>query len=68
MLNGCFDLNGKKAVYLFNWSKDAPMSAKLELNGQVYFQLWGKDGLEMEQTASELNVTFMPGEAKFLIF
>ena len=68
MLNGCFDLNGQKAVYLFNWSKDNNMSAKLLFDGTVNFRLWGKDGLEIENTASELNVSFVPGEAKFLIF
>lgn len=68
MINGCFDLNGQKAVYLFNWSKDKSMSSKLTFNGIVNFQLWGKDGLESEQSASELNVSFVPGEAKFLMF
>ena len=68
MMNGCFDLNGQKAVYLFNWSKDRPTIAGLTFNGIVNFQLWGKDGLEVEKAASDLKVSFLPGEAKFLIF
>lgn len=68
MMNGCYDLNGQKAVYLFNWSKDKPLNTKLSFNGIVHFQLWGKEGLELEQNASELNLSFIPAEAKFLIF
>ena len=68
MLNGCFSLNGQKAVYLFNWSRDSSMTAKLVFTGTVNFQLWGRNGLETEQSASEYNVSFVPGEAKFLIF
>ena len=68
MMNGCFDMNGKKAVYLFNWSKDAAMTARLVFDKKVKFQLWGKEKLEKEDAASELNVSFIPGEAKFLIF
>ena len=68
MLNGCFELNGQKAVYFFNWARDNSMSAKLTFDGTVNFQLWGKDGLETQATASELNVSLIPGEAKFLIF
>ena len=68
MINGCFELGEQKAVYLFNWSKDMPMTAKLVFDKTVIFQLWGRDGLETEQTASELSMSFVPGEGKFLIF
>ena len=68
MLNGCFDLNGQKAVYLFNWGKENSINTRLIFNKNATFELWGKDGLEKEQTATELNVSFLPGEAKFLIF
>jgi hypothetical protein len=68
MFNGCFNLDGHIAVYLFNWSKDNSMSAKLGFDKTVNFQLWGKDGLEKDNTSSELNISFVSGEAKLLIF
>ena len=68
MMNGCFDLNGQKAVYLLNWSKDASMTARLVFDKNVNFRLWSKEQLEKEDTATTLDVSFIPGEAKFLIF
>ncbi len=72
MLNGCFiDDNGRKAVLLFNYNKsnDSTMSADLTFNGNVSYELWGKDGLEKEGTATGLSgLSLLPAEAKFLIF
>jgi hypothetical protein len=69
MLNGCFEHNGKRAVYLFNWLKDASTTVNLTFNATVSYQLWSKEGLEKEGVASELrDIPFLPGEAKFLIF
>ena len=69
MISGCFEHNGQRAVYLFNWLKNASTTVSLTFNAATNYQLWGKEGLEKEGAASGLNdIDFLPGEAKFLIF
>ena len=68
MLNGCYDLDGQKGIYLFNWNRDESMNATLKFDKMVKVQLWSKVGLEETITANELDLSILAGEAKFLIF
>jgi len=68
MLNGCFDFNGQKAVYLFNWNMAAAAQATLTFNAEAKYELWGKGGMENTGKAAGLEVTLEAGEGKFLVF
>ena len=68
LINGCFDLQGQKAVYLFNFDYANSTSAEIMLDGTVNFELWGKGGLEKPGKGSSLSVSLQPGEGKFLVF
>ena len=69
MMNGCFDLDdGRKAVLLFNWNKSDSMNAKLIFKKKEKYEIWGKEGCERKDKTSELDLSFFPGEAKFLLF
>ena len=68
MLNGCFDFNGQKAVYLFNWDMNAPITASLGFDSKVVYELWGKGGIESSGKSAYLSVELEPGEGKFLVF
>jgi len=69
MINGCFEADGQKAVYLFNFDITKPITAKIIFDSRTDFELWGKGGLEAgKKKSSSLVVSLEPGEGKFLIF
>ena len=68
MLNGCFEHeDGRKGIYLYNFSLDNPLNTVLSLNG-LNFELWGENGLEYSDNDTSLTISLGVGEAKFLVF
>ena len=68
MLNGCFEHeDGRRGVYLYNFSLEKELEAELKLNGQD-FELWGENGLEDSGNDRSLDITLGLGEAKFIVF
>jgi len=69
MINGCFEADGQKALYLFNFDIARPITAKVIFDSRRKFELWGKGGFESgRKEARSLKVSLEPGEGKFLIF
>ena len=69
MINGCFDFQGLKAVYLFNFDMVDPTHARVDFKSRTRFELWGKGGRGLEKTnALSLEIFLEPGEGKLLVF
>lgn len=69
MINGCFDLNGQKAIYLFNFDMFNTAVATINFGAKTKYELWGNGGFESgKKGARSLDVSLEPGEGKFLIF
>jgi len=68
MINGCFDLNGQKAIYLFNFDMVHSANAKVNFNTKTQYELWGKGGFESgKKGVHSLEISLEPGEGKFLV-
>lgn len=69
MINGCFEFEDLRAVYLFNFDMVHSTSARVKFLAKTRFELWGKDGRELEQMdATSVHVLLEPGAGRFLIF
>jgi hypothetical protein len=69
MINGCFDFQGLKAVYLFNFDMVDPTHARVDFKARTRFELWGKGGRGLEKKdALSLEIFLEPGEGKLLVF